>query len=87
LVFYNKAMFDAAGLAYPTDNWTFEDMRQAAIQLTLDANGRNPTDLDFAPDTSCSGAGTAVWTIYGGDTPCNRWVPTDASMPTARFWT
>ena len=51
LVFYNKAMFDAAGLAYPTDNWTFEEMRQAAIQLTLDANGRNPTDPDFDPDT------------------------------------
>ena len=50
LVFYNKAMFDAAGLAYPTDNWTFEDMRQAAIQLTLDANGRNPTDPAFDPD-------------------------------------
>lgn len=50
LVFYNKATFDAAGLAYPTDSWTFEDMRQAAIQLTLDANERNPTDPEFAPD-------------------------------------
>ncbi len=51
LVFYNKAMFDAAGLAYPTDDWTFEEMRQAAIRLTLDANGRNPTDPAFDPDT------------------------------------
>ena len=51
LVFYNKTMFDAAGLAYPTDNWTFEDMRQAAVQLTLDANGRNPTNPAFDPDT------------------------------------
>jgi multiple sugar transport system substrate-binding protein len=51
LVFYNKAMFDAAGLVYPTDDWTFEDMRRAAIRLTLDANGRNPTDPGFAPDT------------------------------------
>jgi multiple sugar transport system substrate-binding protein len=50
LVFYNKAMFDAAGLAYPTDDWTFEDMRRAAIQLTLDAKGRNPTDPDFDPN-------------------------------------
>jgi multiple sugar transport system substrate-binding protein len=50
LVFYNKAMFDAAGLAYPTENWTFEDMRQAAIQLTLDAQGRHPTDPAFDPD-------------------------------------
>jgi multiple sugar transport system substrate-binding protein len=51
LVFYNKAMFDAAGLAYPTDDWTFEEMRRAAIQLTLDADGRNPTDSDFDPET------------------------------------
>jgi ABC-type glycerol-3-phosphate transport system substrate-binding protein len=51
LVFYNKAMFDAAGLAYPTDDWTFEEMRRAAIQLTLDADGRNPTDPDFDPET------------------------------------
>jgi multiple sugar transport system substrate-binding protein len=51
LVFYNKAMFDAAGLAYPTDDWTFEEMRRAAIQLTLDADGRNPTDPDFDPAT------------------------------------
>ena len=51
VVYYNKAMFDAAGLAYPTDAWTYDDMRQAAIQLTLDAEGRNPTDPDFDPDS------------------------------------
>lgn len=50
VVFYNKAMFDAAGLAYPSDEWTYEDMRQAAIQLTLDAAGRTPTVPDFDPE-------------------------------------
>lgn len=49
LLFYNKALFDAAGVAYPTDAWTFEDMRQAAIQLTLDDQGRNAADPAFEP--------------------------------------
>jgi multiple sugar transport system substrate-binding protein len=51
VVFYNKAMFDAAGLSYPTDAWTYADMRKAAVLLTLDAQGRNPTDPDFDPGT------------------------------------
>ena len=27
-VFYNKEIFDQAGVAYPTDDWTFEDFRK-----------------------------------------------------------
>jgi multiple sugar transport system substrate-binding protein len=50
IVFYNKDMFDAAGLGYPTDDWTFETMRETAVLLTLDENGRNPTDPDFNPE-------------------------------------
>ncbi len=33
-VFYNKDMFDAAGLAYPTDDWTWEEFERTAKQLT-----------------------------------------------------
>lgn len=51
VVYFNKAMFDAAGLAYPTDAWTHQDMRRAAIQLTLDANGHTPADPDFDPES------------------------------------
>ena len=49
VVFYNKDMFDAASLPYPTDAWTFEDMRTAAVLLTLDAGGRHAGDPDFDP--------------------------------------
>ena len=35
-LWYNKAMFDAAGLAYPTDDWTWEDLTEAAKALTKD---------------------------------------------------
>ena len=31
---YNKKVFDDAGVAYPTDDWTYEDMIQAAEKLT-----------------------------------------------------
>jgi len=31
---YNKKLFDQAGLAYPNENWTWTDFRNAAKQLT-----------------------------------------------------
>lgn len=34
VLFYNKKLFDAAGVAYPTAEWTWEDMRSAAMKLT-----------------------------------------------------
>jgi multiple sugar transport system substrate-binding protein len=39
VLFYNKDMFDAAKIAYPTANWTYDDLRAAAKSLTLDKNG------------------------------------------------
>lgn len=39
-MFYNKDLFDKAGLDYPTDDWTWDDLKQAAQKLTdlSDAN-------------------------------------------------
>lgn len=31
---YNKALFDQANVEYPTDNWTYEDMYNAAAAIT-----------------------------------------------------
>lgn len=33
-LWYNKELFDAAGLAYPDDTWTWDDLTQAAEKLT-----------------------------------------------------
>ncbi|SDD75069.1 ABC transporter substrate-binding protein [Glycomyces harbinensis] len=33
-IWFNKALFDAAGVAYPDDTWTWEDTRTAAQELT-----------------------------------------------------
>lgn len=34
VLFYNKDMFDAAGVAYPTSDWTWDDMLAASKALT-----------------------------------------------------
>ena len=36
VMYYNKEMFDAAGLEYPTDDWTWDDFYEAAKALTKD---------------------------------------------------
>ncbi len=37
-LFYNKTMFDEAGLDYPTDDWTWDDLTAAAAELSDPAN-------------------------------------------------
>jgi multiple sugar transport system substrate-binding protein len=39
ILYYNKDLFDAAGVAYPNDNWTWNDLRDAAKTLTRDKDG------------------------------------------------
>lgn len=34
-LFYDRTAFDAAGLSYPTSDWSWEDLRRAAIALTV----------------------------------------------------
>ena len=36
---YNKAIFDEYGVAYPDENWTYEDMYEAAKAITEGSNG------------------------------------------------
>ncbi len=39
LLFYNKDLFDEAGIPYPTEDWTWEDELEAAQKLTDIENG------------------------------------------------
>lgn len=54
LLYYNKDMFDAAGVDYPPttaeDAWTWDEFVETAKLLTLDANGNNATSADFDPN-------------------------------------
>ncbi len=55
ILYYNRALFDAAGLPYPPTEaenaWTWEEFIAVARQLTLDAEGRHPGDAGFDADS------------------------------------
>lgn len=40
ILYYNKDMFDAARVAYPTSSWTWDDFANAAKKLTIIKNGK-----------------------------------------------
>ena len=52
-LFYNKAMFDAAGVAYPDDTWDWAKLVANAKKLTKDTDGDGKTDQwGFYTETS-----------------------------------
>ena len=52
ILYYNKDLFDKAGVAYPTENWTWDDLTAAAEKLTVkDASG-NVTQYALAMESS-----------------------------------
>jgi multiple sugar transport system substrate-binding protein len=72
VLYYNKKLFDAAGVAYPTNDWTWDDFLTAAQALTVKDGSGNITQWGIQlPD----GWGDAYWSrgiwpiIYqnGGD--------------------
>lgn len=44
VVYYNQDLFDAAGVAYPPDKWTWDDFVATAKALTQDTNGDGQID-------------------------------------------
>ncbi|MGQ9553652.1 MAG: ABC transporter substrate-binding protein [Anaerolineae bacterium] len=44
LLWYNIAMFDNAGIAYPDDTWTYDDLLAAAQAMTKDTDGDGTND-------------------------------------------
>ena len=60
MVFFNRDLFDAAGLDYPPqeygvpyadgDTWDFDKVQELGMLLTLDENGNNAFSPDFDPD-------------------------------------
>lgn len=51
LLYYNKDMFDKAGVAYPPSSadkaWTWDQFVDTAKKLTFDKNGKTPNDSGF----------------------------------------
>jgi multiple sugar transport system substrate-binding protein len=44
VLFFNKDLFDAAGLEYPQRDWTMEDLKEAATALTKDTDNDGTID-------------------------------------------
>jgi len=54
---YNKTLFDAAGVDYPTEDWTWADYRASAEALTIRSGDAAPEQLG----TRCANWNTFVW--------------------------
>lgn len=62
-LWYNKTMFDEAGLAYPDDTWTWEDVAAAAQKLTKDDGSQY--GFAVSPDNDQGGYYNIIYD-YGG---------------------
>ncbi|MGE3271152.1 MAG: sugar ABC transporter substrate-binding protein [Chloroflexota bacterium] len=73
-VFYNKDLFDRAGVPYPEPDWTFGDFREAARRLTQDVHGNPVTSAAFDP------TGIAQWGVSWGHPEI------DSPLPASDLW-
>ncbi|GIF18153.1 multiple sugar transport system substrate-binding protein [Actinoplanes tereljensis] len=55
---YNKALFDKAGVAYPTDQWSWDDFRAAAKKLT------DKSTNTYGTAYSVSGSEDTTWHLW-----------------------
>ena len=55
---YNKEIFDQAGVAYPTDDWTWAQFREAARKLT------DPATKTYGTAYSVSGSEDTTWHLW-----------------------
>jgi multiple sugar transport system substrate-binding protein len=72
LTYYNKKLFDEAGLSYPpskvAEAWQWNDFVEVAKRLTKDRDGRDATDPAFNPeDIDTYGVSFQTW--WGGYMP------------------
>lgn len=72
VLYYNKDIFDAAGVAYPSDTWKWEDLRTAAKALTKDTSGSGNTDqFGFSCRTDALVFDPTLMNGYGAPGLCN----------------
>ncbi len=67
LLFYNKDLFDAAGVPYPTESWTWDDFLSACQKLTIDKDGDGEID-QYAISPSMGHEQIEAWmAAFGGE--------------------
>jgi multiple sugar transport system substrate-binding protein len=76
-IYYNKNLFDEAGLAYPPTKvgdlyegkpWDMEAVRQLGMKLTVDKNGNDATSADFDPSSIVQWGFDMQWADDRADT-------------------
>ena len=68
VIFYNRELFDRAGLSYPPasneDAWTWDEFIEVAKALTIDKNGNSASDRSFDPESIVQyGAFMPLWDV------------------------
>lgn len=67
LVYYNKTLFDGAGVAYPNADWTWDDCVEMAQALTLDHDGDGVREVwGLGTDAITMRVAPFIW-MAGGD--------------------
>ena len=93
VVYYNKDMFDAAGVDYPAEGWTWDDFLAAAQALTKDLDGDGATDqFGVGLEPSLIRFAPFVWQAGGEivDNPANPTtltLDTDSAFEAFEFFT
>lgn len=82
LVYYNKTIFDAAGVAYPNADWTWDDCVETAQALTLDHDGDGAREVwGLGTDAITIRVAPFIW-MAGGDLVDEPEQPTQLALDT-----
>jgi multiple sugar transport system substrate-binding protein len=82
VVYYNKQLFEQAGIAYPTADWTWDAFLQAAKALTKDTNGDGtPDQYGLGTEASIFRAAPFIWQ-NGGELVDPPAAPTKLALDT-----
>ncbi len=82
VIYYNKALFDAAGMAYPSDDWTWDEFVTTASALTQDTDSDGMTDIyGFGTEASIVRMAPFIW-MNGGEIVDDPITPTKLMLDT-----
>ena len=66
VLFYNRDLFDRAGLPYPDTSWTYDDLIRVGKRLTIDADGDGvPEQWGLSFDVHYTGIETVIYSLGG----------------------
>lgn len=92
-VYYNKTLFDDAGVPYPEDGWTWDEMLATAQALTQDTDGDGQNDIWGIQLPANWTTGFEYWVAAAGGSLISEdgtqfvgFMDSDASIRAAQFY-